>query len=195
MSNNNLFRIGGIAAIASIVLLVFAFAAGGGSTSISDVSFLMRLLLSAFAIAVAVFVFSLYRLYRAEEPTMSLVGAIGGIGGAVLLVISVLILNLQSLTLYGIAMFATLFLPALLFGFLAYQHSQIGFSRILGAIGIVAGVFGLINTVLVVMGGGDWNKPNDPALYPLIMGSYSIASLAAAVWLVWGGIVLLRRKA
>jgi hypothetical protein len=42
--------------------------------------------------------------------------------------------------------------------------------------------------------GSDWTTPTNPALSPLILGTYYIGMLVTLVWMVWTGIALLLRK-
>lgn len=181
MSSNNLFRIGGIAAIVSVVLMLGYY--------------VLPPLFAIGALAMAVFVFALYRLCSATAPTLSLVGAVLGIGGSVILAAMWLIAGDRNAAPQNIAIWAGFFAPPLLFGLAAYQQPKIGMPRILAIIGIIGGVAGLINLILTLIGGGNWAPPNNPALSPLIMGSYYIGMLPTLVWIVWTGIVLLRRKA
>ncbi len=181
MSSSTLFRIGGIAAILGIVL-----------------SFAYVVLPAAFVVGtlvIAVFVFALYRLFSTESPMLSLAGAILGIGGAVVLAVLVFTSGVQNNALQNLMIWASFFAPPLLFGFIAYQHNNQGMSRTLGIIGILGGLGGLVNIIVTLIAGGNWEKPNNPALSPVIMGSYYIGMLLTLVWMVWSGIVLLRRKA
>ena len=91
---------------------------------------------------------------------------------------------------YNLALLAGPFLPALLAGLAA--NSQAGFPRALAIIGIVAGVAGLLNFLVVTIGGGDYTDPNNPALAPFIWATYLPAALGA-VWLVWEGVLLFRK--
>jgi hypothetical protein len=178
MSGNNLFRVGGVAAILSVLLSFGAY--------------VLPVFLAIGALVMAVFIFALYRLFNAKAPTLSLIAAVLGIAGAVVMAIHVLMSGMQTSALLGIAIWAAFFLPPLIFGILAYQHSQAGMPRVLAIIGIVGGIGGLVNLVVTMIGGGDWAHPNNPALTPVIMGSYYLGMLPTLVWLMWSGIALVR---
>ena len=181
MPSNNLYRIGGIAAIVSVVLMIGYV--------------ILPPLFAVGALAMAVFIFALYRLFSAGAPTWSLVGAVLGIGGSVILAAMWLINGDQNAAPQNLATWASFFVPPLVFGLTAYQQPKIGMPRILAIIGIIGGVAGLINLIIVLIGGGNWAQPNNPALGPLIMVSYYLGTLFALVWMVWTGLALLRRKA
>lgn len=180
MNNSSLSRIGGIAALLGIVLSLGSMA--------------MPALLAIGSLAVAVFIFALYRLFSPLAATVSLVTAIVGIVGAIVLAIMSLSAVAPNNSLSNLATWASWMLPPLAFGFLAYQHPEAGFSRLLGIIGILGGVAGLLNLIVVLIGGGNWAEPNNPALGPVIMVTYYVAMLLTLVWLVWTGVVLLRSK-
>lgn len=181
MSANNLYRIGGIAVFVGIILFL--------GYLISPV------FLALGALSFAIFTYALYRLFKTDAPGLSLVGAVLGIGGAVLLAVLILASGAQNNVLQNFAIWAALFTPPLFFGILAYQHPGAGMPRILALIGILGGIGGLLNLILTLIGGGDWSNPNNPALAPLIMGTYYVGMLTTLVWLVWTGILLLRRRA
>ncbi|MCC7360694.1 MAG: hypothetical protein IT317_14530 [Anaerolineales bacterium] len=181
MNDQTVLRLGSIAAVAGLLLSI------GGFFSMTIVA------VGALVLAVAVFAF--YRLYRQAAPGLSLVGAIIGIGGAVVMAISVIASNGQSNMVVSIATWTVYFLPPLVFGYLAYQHPEAGLPRLLGIIGMVGGVFGLLNTILVMIGGGDYANPNNPALSPYILGTYYLGMLPVLVWMVWSAIALMRLSA
>lgn len=180
MSNSTLYRIGGIAVFLSVLLSFGAYAA--------------PIFLAIGSLLFAVFIFALYRLFSGSAPTLSLVTAVVGIVGAVVLAVMVFASPaiLPNNALSNIATWASWFLPPMAFGFLAYQHSNLGMSRTLGIIGILGGLGGLVNLIVTLAAGGDWSNPTNPALSPVIMGSYYVGMLITLVWLVWSGVVLLR---
>lgn len=180
MSNRNLFRIGGIAVLLSVLLSFGAYAA--------------PIFLAIGSLLFAVFIFVLYRLFSDSAPTLSLVTAVVGIVGAVVLAVMVFASPtvLPNNALSNIATWASWFLPPLAFGLLAYRHSNLGMSRTLGIIGIMGGLGGLGNLIVTLAAGGDWSNPTNPALGSVIMGTYYVGMLITLVWLVWSGIVLLR---
>jgi hypothetical protein len=177
MQSQSIYRFGGMAAIVGMVFSLTAAA--------------LPALLAVGALAMAVFIFALYRLHRSESPAISLAGAVVGIVGAGMMAAVVLVTGTQSGTLVGLATWAAYFMPPLVFGFLAYQHRLAGQPRLLGIIGTVGGVLGLLNAIVVLAGGGDYANPNNPALTPWIMGTYYLGMLPTLVWVVWTGIVLL----
>lgn len=181
MNNASLYRIGGIAAILSIVLSFGAMA--------------VPALLAVSSLALAVFIFALHRLFNSYTGPVGLVAAIGAIIGAIALAVMSIPAGAPTNSVTALAAWAAWFLPPLVFGFLALRHSEAGMSRPLAIIGIMGGVFGLINLVLTLIAGGNWQQPNNPALTPVIMATYYIGMLFTLVWLVWTGIVLLRRRA
>jgi hypothetical protein len=133
--------------------------------------------------------------YRAESPAWSLGAGVVGMVGAVVLAVLTLISPAQNGAAVNFATWAAFFLSPLVFGFLALRHPRADIPRILAIIGIVGGVFGLLNLVLTLIAGGDWSKPNNPALTPLLLGTYYLAMLPTLAWMVWTGIaILLRRK-
>lgn len=180
---NNLSRLGGIAAILGILLSI--------AYTINPV------FLGFGALAFAVFIFALYRIFSSESAGLSLAGAVVGIAGAALLAFLTLTSQFQttqSNATQGMAMWATFFFPPLVFGYLAYRHPGAGMPRTLGLIGLLGGVFGLLNAIFSLIGGGDWMNPNNPALSPFIMGTYLIGMVLMLVWLAWTVILLMRRK-
>jgi hypothetical protein len=181
MSQSTWLRVGGAAAILDVVLMAGYYVLPPISTM--------------GALAVAVFVLVLYRLFRESAPRLSLAGAVLGIGGSVILAAMWLTAGDRNAAPQNIATWAAFFAPPLLFGIAAYRYPNPGMSRILALTGIAGGVFGLINLIVVLIGGGNWSEPNNPALSPLIMATYYAGMLLTLVWMVWTGVVLLRRKA
>ena len=60
--------------------------------------------------------------------------------------------------------------------------------------GMAAGMTALVRFVVLSSGGGDWvNLPE--SLAPVVFILYMTATALALVWLLWTGILLLRRKA
>jgi len=180
MASSSLFRIGGIAGILSIVLII-GYA-------------VWPPLLAVGALVLAVFIFALYRLFSPGSPMLSLVGAAVGIGGAVILAVMLLIRGDQNAAPQNLALWASMFFPPLVFGLAAWQQPKVGMPRPLAIIGLVGGVFGLVNLLLTLAGGGNWSQPNNPALAMPIMLAYYVATLATLVWMVWTGIILVRMK-
>ncbi len=169
-ANSTLYRIGGIAAIVGILIMF-----GGGA---------MPLLVAVGLLMTAAYYFA---LYRADPSVLNLVVTLMVAGGS----IAMFLTGVGPTFPYGITMLAALYLPPMLVGFAA--NGQAGFPRGLAITGIVGGVFGILNGIVVTIGGGDYTNPNNPALTPFIYGTYVPAMLATLVWLVWGGIRMFRK--
>lgn len=170
VSINNLNRIGGLAAIVGL-LLMFGYAA-------------LPLLLGVGMLVMAVYYFA---LYRADSSVLNLVATLSAVGGSLALFVTGVAPHMAQ----NAAMFAAFFLPSLLAGLAA--NGQAGFPRALAIIGIVGGVFGVLNFIVVTLAGGDYTNPNNPALTPFVWATYIPTMLATLVWLVWGGIHMFRK--
>ncbi len=169
-SPNNLYRVGGAAAMLGILIM---FGAG-----------VMPLLVGIGTLLTAVYYFA---LYRAESSVLNLVATVSATGGAIFM----FLIKIEPSHLYNIAFLVSLCLPPLFAG-LAF-NGKAGFPRALAIAGMVGGVFGILNFVVVAIGGGDYTNPNNPALTPFIYGTYLPSMLAILVWTVWGGIRLFRK--
>lgn len=191
--NTNLFRLGGIAAFLSIALIVVDTVITG-VVSPANVPLSSRLLNSAAALILIPMLYALYVIYRDQAPTLGWVAWFEYLGAVALYVICLLALNLRPLALYNFAFAAVNMLPSLLFGMLMVQQPQSGMPRGLGILGIVAGVFGIVRYVLLTLGGGDWTNLSNPALQPVIFFSYIGWVLLGIIWLIWTGVLLLRRR-
>lgn len=176
MSNNNLFRIGGIAIILGILLMFAGYA--------------MPSLMWIGALFFAVFYYALFRFFGDKSPSLNLSGVVLGVGGSILWALT-LFMNTTTGLLYNFASLAAFFLAPLFFGLLVYRNANL--PRALAIFGIVAGVFGFLNFVIVTIAGGDYMNPNNPALTPMILATYYVGMLAGIVWLIWSAIVLLRK--
>lgn len=169
VSTNNQSRIGGLAAFG--ILLMFGYAVWA---PLAGMAFLVM----------AVYYFALARV---ESSALGLVATACAAGAGILL----LFISLEPSHLYNVAVMVGLFLPPLLAGWTA--NGKAGFPRWLAIIGMAAGAFGLLNFVVVTLGGGNYMAPNNPALTPFIFGTYYPAALATLVWLAWGGLRMFRR--
>ena len=170
MSNNNLYRVGGAAAILGLLIMFGAAAL----PALVGIGFLV----------IAAYYFA---LYRAESSALNLIATLSTVGGAILALFTAATPN----HLYNVAVLTGLALPPLLAG-LAF-NGKADFPRALAITGTVGGVFGLLNFVAVAIGGGDYTNMNNTALAPLIYVTYIPSMLAILVWLVWGGIRLFRK--
>ncbi len=169
MSNNNLFRYSGFAAIASAVLyvvsLVMTIATGGAPSAVGFVLIIVSSLLFLLVIG------ALYRVHRSEAAGMSLtaliLAAVGTIGG--------LFLDPSKITpLFGLV--ALLFaIGMLLFGWLAYRSPKM--PRGMGIVVIVTGALGLVLTAAAFAGSsGD------------VVGLINLILIVPyVVWLIWLG--------
>ncbi len=169
-SPNNLYRVGGIAAILGFLIMF-------GAAALPALVGIGMLVMAAYYFA----------LYRAESSVLNLIATLSAVGGAILAMFTAATPN----HLYNVAFMAGLTLPPLFAG-LAF-NGKADFPRALAITGIVGGVFGLLNFVVAAIGGGDYTNPNNPALTPFIYGTYLPSMLAILVWLIWGGIRLFRK--
>lgn len=169
-SGNNLYRVGGIAAILGF-LIMFGYV-------------VLPQFLAIGLLVMAVYYFALYRVAASGLNLSAVLLAAGGS-------IAMLFTGVGPTFGYGIAMLVAFFLPALFAGLTA--NGQAGFPRALAIAGIVGGVFGILNGIVVTIGGGDYTNPNNPALTPFIYGTYLPGAIATTVWLVWGGIRMFRK--
>ena len=192
--NTNPYRLGGIAAFLSIALIA-ADTVITGVISPANVPISSRLLNSAAALILIPMLYALYVIYRDQAPTLSRVAWFEYLGAVALFVTCLLALNLRPLALYNFAFAAVNMMPSLLFGILIARQPQAGMPRALGILGVVAGVFGIIRYVLLTLGGGDWMNLNNTALQPIIFFSYIGWIFLSVVWLIWAGVLLLRRRA
>ena len=170
LSTNNLYRVGGLAAILGL-LLMFGYT-------------VLPMLMGIGLLVTAVFYFA---LYRAESSVLNLVATVSAAGGAIFM----FFIKVEPSHPYNIALLAALFLPPLLAGLAV--NGQAGFPRALAISGMVGGVFGILNFVVVTIGGGDYTNPNNLALTPFVWATYIPSMLAILVWLVWGGIRMFRK--
>lgn len=189
----NLFRLGGIAAFLSIALIV-ADTVITGVISPANVPLSSRLLNSAAALILIPMLYALYVIHRDQAPTLGRVTWFEYLGAVALYVICLLALNLRPLALYNFAFTAVNMIPSLLFGILIARQPQSGMPRALGILGIVAGILGIVRYILVTLGGGDWTNLSNPALQPIIFFSYIGWIFLSVIWLIWAGILLLRRR-
>lgn len=179
MSSKNLYRIGGIAAILSMLLDfrdVF-FVDPNVGTRFDYYSYLLNNIL------IVLVAWALYHLYASVDRRFSLVAIILSLIGVVTLFINTApFIDLPN----GIFLTAWIFnhiIPILLFGILAYRHYQLGIPRILAMIGILYAVIQVIFYIL-------YN------LFPdLNLGLVdNLPVILSSVWLIWTGALLLSGK-
>ena len=192
--NTTPYRLGGISAFLSIALILVDTIVTG-VVSPANVPLSSRLLNSAAALILVPMLYALYVIHRDQAPTLGRVAWFEYLGAVVLYVICLLALNLRPLALYNFAFAAVNMIPSLLFGILMARQPQSGMPRGLGILGIVAGILGIVRYILVTLGGGDWTDLSNPALQPIIFFSYIGWIFLSVIWLIWTGILLLRRHA
>lgn len=168
-SNRNLFRYGGIAAIASaalyVLVLATAITAGGAPSTVGAMLTIVSTLLFLLAI------FALYVAHRSESPGLSLIAmlaaAAGTVGGLFLDPTKITPLVGLLALVYGIGL--------LLFGWLAYRSPNM--PRVMGVV-IVAGVLSLILAAVAFVGGST-------EIFGLLNLVLTVPYVA---WLIWLGL-------
>lgn len=169
MSSNNLFRIGGIAAIVSALLYVVSLgvqiAAAGAPSTLGTALYIVSALLFLVTIVV------LYMALRGEAAVLALV-ALVLLGGLTIWSMFIDPTNISPvfvpLTLaYGIGF--------ILFGWLQYRSSQ--YPKAIGILAIITGVLGVIMAVALLAG--------------VSMDIFGLLNLLLSVpyviWLIWLG--------
>jgi hypothetical protein len=167
MSSKNLYRIGGIAAFLS-TLLIFKdifFAVRRYDTYFE---YLFYLLLNNILFILTAW--ALYHLYNSVARKLSLTALILSILGAA---VSFITWDSETLPIVWAFVSASInfVIPILLFGFLAYRHTQLGMPQILWGISIDI-VYGEVELGFVD----------------------NLPSIIESVWLVWTGVILLSGK-
>ncbi|NUQ39358.1 MAG: hypothetical protein HUU23_16575 [Caldilineales bacterium] len=172
MNTSSLNRIGGIAAILGILLLFGGYA--------------IPALLGIGMLLMALFYYALDKSLGSSPLGLAAVGStvVGGIGA--------LFTGTDPSTLFNIFNVLAFMLPALLAGLAA--RGKAGFPRFLPIFGIIGGALGIVNAIVNISGGGDWTNLSSPTLTLLSNLTYYPALLLVLVWLVWGGVLLLRDK-
>jgi hypothetical protein len=178
MSSKTFYRIGGIAALLSVLLalidIFITVDVNGRGTRFDYYSYLLDIVL------IVLVVWALYRLYNSVDRRLSLVAVISStIGGVVLFINATPFVDFPD----GVFLTALIFnqiVPILLFGILAYQNPQLGIPRVLAAIGILYIFFYLI--LYQVFSNTDLGVLDN---LPLILN---------LVWLAWTGAILLFGK-
>jgi hypothetical protein len=185
MSTKPISRIGGIC---GIVVVVATFALYFPTDPSGNRSLMTHILSWIIGLGSIALFYAAYLLCRESSPLFSLLALIAGLGGNVLFLFGTF-----SPTFYGIGDFGemiVLMLACPLFG-IAYFQAQ-GISRVLAVIGILTGIAGLANSLVIKMDGGSWTAPNNPANLPAIMATYLGFVLFYIVWIGWTSGVLLR---
>jgi hypothetical protein len=144
MSTKNLYRIGGIAALLSILLIltnVFYLEPDGGVTQLG------RLALRISVILFVPIAWSLYVLYGSINRPLSLTSLILSIAGSISFFINwnlILPDEISSMFVFFFNALDFFIIPTLLFGILAFLYPQLGMPRILGIIGIASSILWII---------------------------------------------------
>ncbi len=172
MNTSSLYRIGGIAAILGIALMF----AGDAIPALLGIGLLLF----------GLFYYALDRFLGSSPLGLAAVGStvVGAIG--------LILTGTTPTVIFNIFMVLAFMLPALLAGLAA--RGKAGFPRFLPIIGMVGGALGIVNAVVNIAGGGDYTNLSSPTLTLLSNLTYYPAFLLVLVWLVWGGILLLRAK-
>ncbi|NOH02655.1 MAG: hypothetical protein HND47_12205 [Chloroflexi bacterium] len=169
MSSNNLFRYGGIPAIASAVLYVLALGTGfatGGAPSAVGMALTVVSILSFLVV-----VYALYVAHRSEGPGMSLIAMLAAGGGT----LGGLFLDPTKITpLFGVV--ALVYgIGVTLFGWLAHRSPKM--PRGMGIVVIVTGVLSLILAAVAFAGGS-------VEIFGLLN---LVLTVPYVVWLIWLG--------
>jgi peptidoglycan/LPS O-acetylase OafA/YrhL len=176
MSSRNLYRIGGISAILSVLLEFFSmfrkvdvFGMGG------KFDYYSYLLNNIFLVLIAV---ALYYLYSSRERTLSLAALLLSIIGVIMPLI-----ELKSDELFLVVWVFSHIVPILLFGIAAYQHPQAGLPRTLAIIGILYAVIQIAFYALYNI------------LPDLNLGVIdNLPLILSWGWMIWVGVILLTGK-
>ena len=185
MSNKSIYRFGGILGIAAVIATFAIYLTTDPS---GYRSWMTNILSWVVGLGSIVLFYAAYLRCRESAPLFSLLGLIAGIGGNILFLFGTFSPSYYSIGDIGESIVLMAAVP--LFG-IAYFQTQ-GISRVLAVIGILVGVVGLANSLVIKMDGGSWSAPNNPANLPAIMGTYLAFVLGYVVWLGWTSGVLLK---
>ncbi len=190
MPSNTFYRMGAIALILSGVFTFSTFFNFTPNGDLTPLGFILDMI--SFVLLVPGFLV-LYDIYKGIAPTSSLAAVLIGIAGILIYgVAGPLVPAWESIA--GLIGVLGLVLPLLLFGISMYKHPQLGIPRVLGVIGIVAGLAGIINVATILVSGGDWQNVNSAVVENIVFITYAIPILLSVVWPIWIGLILLRRK-
>lgn len=184
MSSKNIYRIGGFAAIASILReIIIGFVPSDAIDNLisARLNFYIFDLLS-YVLILLIF-WTLYHLYASTNPRLSLAALIlSVIGTVVLLMNGTPYIDFPHRIFIIVLMFNQI-IPVLIFGILAYRHPRLGIPRILAVIGISYAAIWIVFYVL-------------RNIFPdLNLGLvYNIPFVLNLVWLIWTGGILLSGK-
>ena len=171
MSSNNLFRIGGIAAIASAVLYLVSL--GVQFTAIGAPSKLGNALYIASSLFFLVVIVVLYMVLRSEAAALALM-ALVGLGG-----ITIWSIFIDPTAAFISPVFGPLTLAYgigfIIFGWLQYRGSQ--YPKGIGILAVITGVLNVIMAMTLFAG----TSMDIVALLNLILG------VPYVIWLIWLG--------
>jgi hypothetical protein len=178
MSSKHLYRVGGIAAILSMLLalidIFITVDVDGAGTRFDYYSYLLDIVL------IVLVAWALYHLYASVNRRLSLIAlAASTTGAAVLFINTASFINLPD-GIFLTAWILNRIIPILLFGILAYRHPQLGMSRFLAAIGLLYVLAYLI--LYRVFSEADLGFIDN------------IPSILNFIWLAWTGSILLFGK-
>lgn len=184
MTSKNIYRIGGIAALVSMlreIIVDFVPDVVIDNLIGARLSFYLLHLLSY--VLILLIIWTLYHLYASTNQKLSLAALIVSIIGTVVLLMNgTPFIDFPS-WIFIVALIFNQIIPILIFGILAYQHPHLGMPRVLAIIGIL---YAVIWGVFYLLG-----KMSSNLNFDFI---YNLSFVLNLVWLLWTGIVLLSGK-
>lgn len=180
MLSKNLYRIGGIAALLSALLVIadiFSVNANEVRLYRTHFGYLFHLFLTN--ILFILVAWALNHLYRSAERRLPLTALIISIVGAAVSFIS-WSSETSPIVWIFISALINFVIPILLFGFLAYRHTQLGMPQILWGISILYVISWAI--IYIIYGEVELGFVDN------------LPSIVEVVWLIWTGVILLSGK-
>lgn len=184
MSSKNIYRTGGIAAIASVLReIIVNFVPDDVIDNLIGARFNFYLLHLLSYVLILLIIWTLYHLYASINQKLSLTAFIVSIIGTVVLLMNgTPFIDFPS-RIFIIALIFNQIIPVIIFGILAYQHPHLGMPRVLAIVGIL---YAVIWSVFYALG----------KIFPdLNLGfAYNLSIVLNLVWLIWTGRILLSGK-